>query len=84
MATLKWSALFLAPALLVAATATGGSAQSPDGPLAARNGQVVLPYAEQKFRGAVGTTFENSDPAQFPAPPSHTAEAKRSRPPWPT
>ncbi|WP_238120787.1 MULTISPECIES: hypothetical protein [unclassified Xanthobacter] len=29
---------------------------------------MVLPYAEQKFRGAVGTTFKDSDPAAFPAP----------------
>jgi arylsulfatase len=30
--------------------------------------QAVLPYAEQKYRGNVGTTYLNSDPAQFPAP----------------
>ncbi|MFG0287086.1 MAG: sulfatase-like hydrolase/transferase [Rhodopirellula sp. JB044] len=28
--------------------------------------QVSLPYAEQKYRGNVGTTYLNSDPAQFP------------------
>ncbi|MEZ5865487.1 MAG: arylsulfatase [Geminicoccaceae bacterium] len=37
-------------------------------PLAARDGQVTLPYAEQKFRGSVGTTYLNSDAPQFPAP----------------
>jgi arylsulfatase A-like enzyme len=31
-------------------------------------GQSVLPYAEQKYRGSVGTTYLDSDPAQFPAP----------------
>lgn len=30
--------------------------------------QSVLPFAEQKFRGAVGTSYLDSDPAEFPAP----------------
>ncbi|GIQ73952.1 arylsulfatase [Bradyrhizobium sp. RD5-C2] len=30
------------------------------------NGQTVLPYAEPRFRGNVGTTFKDSDPAPFP------------------
>ncbi len=34
----------------------------------APRGQAVLPYAEQKYRGNVGPTYLNSDPAQFPAP----------------
>lgn len=29
-------------------------------------GQATLPYAEEKFRGNVGLTFLDSDPAQFP------------------
>lgn len=29
-------------------------------------GQAVLPYAEQKYRGNVGTSYKDSDPAQFP------------------
>lgn len=33
---------------------------------ATRTGQSVLPYAEPRFRGNVGTTFKNSDPAAFP------------------
>lgn len=37
-------------------------------PIAAQDGQPTLPYAEQKFRGNVGTTYVDSDPAQFPAP----------------
>ena len=32
------------------------------------NRQIDLPYAEQKFRGVVGTTYLNSDPAEFPQP----------------
>lgn len=28
--------------------------------------QMSLPYAEQKYRGDIGTTYLNSDPAQFP------------------
>ncbi len=46
----------------------GAQAQSAQGPIASRDGQPVLPYAEQKFRGNVGTTYLNSDPPQFPAP----------------
>lgn len=30
--------------------------------------QVVLPYAEQQFRGNIGTTYLNSDAPRFPAP----------------
>lgn len=30
--------------------------------------QEVLPYPEQKFRGNVGTTYKDSDPAKFPTP----------------
>lgn len=53
---------------LLSAQTTTSLAQSEPVPLAARDGQVVLPYAEQKFRGAVGTTFKDSDPAVFPVP----------------
>lgn len=62
--------LLFAAAVSLAFTAatTSSLAQSDAGPIAARDGQVVLPYAEQKFRGAVGTTFKDSDPAAFPAP----------------
>lgn len=45
-----------------------GLAQAEGPPLAARDGQVVLPYAEQKFRGAVGTTFKDSVRRRFPRP----------------
>jgi arylsulfatase A-like enzyme len=51
-----------------AAHAVPSIAQGTDLPLAARDGQPVLPYAEQRFRGSVGTTYLDSDPAQFPAP----------------
>lgn len=44
------------------------TAQSADSPIADRRGQAVLPYAEQKYRGNVGTSYLDSDPAQFPAP----------------
>lgn len=50
-------------------TSLGAAAFAQDtAPLAAQDGQVTLPYAEQKFRGNVGTTYLNADPAQFPAP----------------
>ena len=55
-------------ALFVASFVTSARAQASDTPLGARNGQVTLPYAEQKFGGNVGTTYLNSDPPQFPAP----------------
>ncbi|MFO1098682.1 MAG: arylsulfatase [Xanthobacteraceae bacterium] len=66
--THKALALVAALSSLLAAQTTICLAQSAEPPLPARNGQVVLPYAEQKFRGAVGTTFKDSDPAAFPAP----------------
>ncbi|WP_428925288.1 arylsulfatase [Marinibacterium sp. SX1] len=52
------------PALLLAPLAWAQG----DAPVAARDGQVTLPYAEQKFTGSLGTTYLNSDPPQFPAP----------------
>ena len=62
-------AVFAAASILVAAgDGTVASAQASSVPLAAQNGQPSLPYAEQKFRGSVGTTYLDSDPATFPAP----------------
>jgi len=58
----------LALPLLAASFGTTAHAQSTDVPLSAQDGQVTLPYAEQKFRGNVGTTYLNADPAKFPAP----------------
>lgn len=49
--------------LAMAAVGTAALAQTAPG-----SGQVMLPQAEQKFRGNVGTTFQDSDPAAFPAP----------------
>ncbi|BES69478.1 arylsulfatase [Marinobacter nanhaiticus D15-8W] len=37
--------------------------------------QSVLPYAEQKFTGSVGTSYLDSDPAQFPQPIAAPADA---------
>lgn len=52
-------------ALLASSVWSGAFAQSsPPTPA----GQAVLPYAEQKYRGNVGTSYLNSDPAQFPVP----------------
>lgn len=64
----KGLTLTFAVASLLVLQSAPGVAQPAATPLAARDGQVVLPYAEQKFRGAVGTTFKDSDPATFPAP----------------
>ncbi len=44
------------------------AAQAADTVAASASGQVVLPYAEHKFQGNVGTTYKDSDPALFPAP----------------
>jgi arylsulfatase len=50
--------------------ASNGLAQTAS---SSSNGQTVLPYEEPYFRGNVGTTFKDSDPAAFPqgvkAPP---------------
>lgn len=57
--------------VLGASAALDGSsvlAQVAAGSIAIQDGQPTLPYAEQKFRGNVGTTYLDSDPARFPAP----------------
>ena len=54
--------------LLCAMHPTVSRAQTGKNLAGTRDGQVVLPYAEPKFRGNVGTTFEDSDEPQFPAP----------------
>ncbi|MDS9467476.1 arylsulfatase [Paracoccus sp. MBLB3053] len=58
----------LALPMMVMGIAPSVGAQETDLPIGAQSGQVTLPYAEQKFRGNVGTTYLNADPAQFPAP----------------
>ncbi len=68
MTVRKTTAILLVQSILTTCVAPQAFAQTSDRPLAARDGQVVLPYAEQKFRGNVGTTYLNSDPPQFPAP----------------
>ena len=50
---------FWAILILVLQVSAGHAQTSP-------NGQTVLPYAEPYFRGNVGTTFKDSDPAIFP------------------
>lgn len=61
--------MFARLATLLLSTALSGSAFVPmslaqgQGP---SSGQVTLPYAEPRFRGSVGTTFKDSDPAAFP------------------
>lgn len=52
----------LLAALTALIPATCALAQSPG----EGSGQVVLPYAEHKFDGNIGTTYKDSDPAQFP------------------
>ncbi|WP_218916474.1 arylsulfatase [Rubinisphaera brasiliensis] len=47
-------------------TAALGSASAQEKRPGVTAPQTSLPYAEQKYRGNVGTTYLNSDPAQFP------------------
>lgn len=51
------------------------AASQPATPAATNNGQAVLPYAEQKYRGNVGTSYLDSDPPQFPVPRNAPAGA---------
>jgi arylsulfatase len=62
---IKASALALGASILTAASCSLAIAQEAT---VAPRGQAVLPYAEQKYRGNVGPTYLDSDPAQFPAP----------------
>ncbi|OJU36271.1 MAG: arylsulfatase [Alphaproteobacteria bacterium 65-37] len=61
----KAPALALCASILVATSCSVAVAQDAG---IAQRGQAVLPYAEQKYRGNVGPTYLDSDPAQFPAP----------------
>lgn len=64
----KLKTLFVSASLWVTFYSVALAANTPQEGTAAREGQAVLPYAEQKYRGSVGTTYLNSDPAEFPAP----------------
>ncbi|MBD9454681.1 arylsulfatase [Rhizobium sp. RHZ02] len=55
-----YSILAALTALIPATCALAESAEDAD------QRQVVLPYAEHKFDGNIGTTYKDSDPAQFP------------------
>lgn len=61
-----FSTFLMLPAMAAGCLAIG-NALAADGPIGAEDGQVTLPYAEQKFRGDVGTTYLNAAPAEFPA-----------------
>ena len=74
-----WTVFALTRHALIAVTlaSPAAHAQTPraEPPIAARDGQTTLPYAEPKFRGDVGTTYLNSDPPQFPVPVTAPAGA---------
>jgi arylsulfatase A-like enzyme len=56
-------------AVLVATMqAPGAFAQDAESPATLARSQPSLPYAEPRFNGNIGTTFQDSDPAAFPAP----------------
>jgi len=59
------------PCLAMAAQVAQTDSMSPP----SSGGQAVLPYAEQKYSGNVGTSYLDSDPAQFPAPRKAPANA---------
>ncbi|AQQ04456.1 arylsulfatase [Roseibium algicola] len=61
-----YSTFLMLPAMAAGCLAID-NALAADGPIGAEDGQVTLPYAEQKFRGDVGTTYLNAAPAEFPA-----------------
>ncbi len=60
----KYALLAAVASFLPVSAAFGQTANTPT---PAPIGQAVLPYAEQKFQGNVGTSYKDSDPAQFPA-----------------
>ncbi len=63
------SASFLCIAIAITAVnSVTAIAQHATSPGVSPRGQATLPYAEQKYRGNVGTSYLDSDPAQFPAP----------------
>jgi arylsulfatase A-like enzyme len=68
MVVRPFHAALLAVPMIAALSGPARGASPADAPAVAPGGQAVLPYAEQKFRGAVGTSYLDSDPAQFPAP----------------
>ncbi len=57
-------ALAISAACVIAPFSAGTVAQ--EGRPGVTAPQLSLPYAEQKYRGNIGTTYLNSDPAQFP------------------
>ncbi|GLS29651.1 arylsulfatase [Mesorhizobium albiziae] len=64
--------LALSVSILVATSCSAAIAQDA---AVTQRGQAVLPYAEQKYRGNVGTSYLDSDPAEFPAPQKAPAGA---------
>ncbi len=64
METTRLSAAVWAALFMINVHSTGAGAQ--EGRPGVTAPQLSLPYAEQKFRGDVGTTYLDSDPAQFP------------------
>ena len=74
-----YSTFLMLPAMAAGCLAID-NALAADGPIGAEDGQVTLPYAEQKFRGDVGTTYLNAAPAEFPAAVSAPEGASQRAP----
>jgi Sulfatase len=68
MTSIKALAFVLGAALMATMPGSGARAQDAQSAATLATAQPSLPYAEPRFRGNVGTTFEDSDPAAFPAP----------------
>ncbi|MBK0327295.1 sulfatase-like hydrolase/transferase [Rhodobacteraceae bacterium F11138] len=64
MTSLRSARMLLGASCMFALQFHGVSAQ--EGRPGVTAPQLSLPYAEQKYRGDVGTTYLDSDPAQFP------------------
>jgi arylsulfatase len=57
--------IFIALSAALVLVSQGSTCDAQTAPTSS-NGQTVLPYEEPYFRGNVGTTFKDSDPAAFP------------------
>lgn len=66
--TLRFARARVAVLIAAAPLSLFTTAQAAETPMVARDGQAVLPYAEQKFTGNLGTTYKDADAPQFPKP----------------
>lgn len=75
MTSTKAIRLALGAVLVAMMQGPGALAQNAQSTAASAPGQSSLPYVEPRFKGSVGTTFKDSDPAAFPQPVAAPADA---------